>query len=159
MGAPPVEEEEEFEFSFDSFEDAEFESADEFEGMEEGFEGEFDFSSMQGDFTGGEFFEEPEEAAEEAELESPPKKGGKGHHGKHHGKGKGKGKDHGKEDKDEHKKGGKHHGGKPALFTLTYKNKDGVDKAKQAKKTAHGHAQMKEKQQHKMTEEKFIQEM
>ena len=103
--------------------------------MEEGFEGEFDFSNMQGDFTGGEFFEEPEEAAEEAELESPPKKGGKGHHGKHHGKGKGKGKDHGKEDKqaekhgkdkDGHKKGGKHHGGKPALFTLTYKNKDGV---------------------------------
>merc|ERR1711978_401069 len=75
--APTTEEAEEFDFgSFDSFDDAEFESVDSFEGMEEGFEGEFDFSNMQGDFTGGEFFEEPEEAAEEAELESPPKKGG-----------------------------------------------------------------------------------
>ena len=33
-------------------------------------------------------------------------------------------------------------------FYLKFK----IDKAKQAKKTAHGHAQMKEKQQHKMTE-------
>jgi len=166
--APTTEEQE---FSFEGFEDASFESDNEFEGIEEGFEGgfegEFDFSEIQADFTGSEF-EEPEEEAEEAELESPPKKGGKGHHGKHHGKGgkdkggkdKG-GKDHDKDDKDHDKKHGKHQnkGGKPALFTLTYKNKDGVDKAKQAKKTAHGHAQMKEKQQHKMTEEKFIQEM
>ena len=118
------------------------EQVDEFEGMEEGFEGEFDFSQIQADFTGAEFVEEAEEAAEEAELESPPKKGGKGgkgHHGKHPGKGKGgKGKAHGKDhdkpekdhdknhDKDGHKKGGKNQGGKPALFTLTYKNKDGV---------------------------------
>jgi len=173
--APTTQESDDFQFSFDSFDDAEFEQVDEFEGMEEGFEGEFDFSQIQADFTGAEFVEEAEEAAEEAELESPQKKGGKGgkgHHGKHPGKGKGgKGKAHGKDhdkdgkdhdkdhDKDGHKKDGKNQGGKPALFTLTYKNKDGIDKAKQAKKTAHGHAQMKEKQQHKMTEEKFIQEM
>merc|ERR1739838_174867 len=162
--APTTQESDDFQFSFDSFDDAEFEQVDEFEGMEEGFEGEFDFSQIQADFTGAEFVEEAEEAAEEAKLESPPNKGGKGgkgHHGKHPGKGKGgKGKAHGKDhdkdgkdhDKDGHKKDGKNQGGKPALFTLTYRNKDGIDKAKQAKKTAHGHAQMKEKQQHKMTE-------
>merc|ERR1711935_1066484 len=97
--------------------------------------------------------------AEEAELEgeSEPK-----HHKKHHNGGKGK--KHEKEDKEskdgkdgkDHEKDGKDKkkvdGARPALFTLTYKNKDGVDKAKQATKTAHGHKQMKERNQHKLSE-------
>jgi hypothetical protein len=135
------------------------------ESFEESEEFDFNFEDFQGDFVfGGE-----EEEAEEAELESAePKRHKKGHHKK--GKGKDKdnkdhdkdGKDHDKDDKDHDKDGKgkkKPEGGRPALFTLTYKNKDGVDKAKQATKTAHGHKEMKERNQHKLSEEKFINEM
>merc|ERR1711935_714673 len=102
--------------------------------------------------------EAPEAQEAELEGESEPK-----HHKKHHNGGKGK--KHEKEDKEskdgkDHEKDGKDKkkldGARPALFTLTYKNKDGVDKAKQATKTAHGHKQMKERNQHKLSEEKFI---
>jgi len=146
-----VEEEvaEESEFSFASFEeeveDAPIESFN-FEEPEE-----FDFGAFQGDFVfGGE-----EEEAEEAELESAePKRHSKGHGKKNKGNKDKDGKDH-----DKHHGKGKKDGARPALFTLTYKNKDGVDKAKQATKTAHGHKEMKERNQHKLSEEKFINEM
>merc|ERR1711935_1181433 len=152
---------EETEFDFGSFE---YTSEESNEDAEIG----FDFSNigdvkaMGNDAIGGADFEEEAsdesktteapkaEEAEEAELEgeSEPK-----HHKKHHNGGKGK--KHEKEDKDgkDHEKDGKDKkkpdGARPALFTLTYKNKDGVDKAKQATKTAHGHKQMKERNQHK----------
>jgi len=163
---------EETEFDFGSFEYTSEESS---EDAEIG----FDFSNI-GDVQamdamdaigGADFDEEASDApktteapeAEEAELEgeSEPK-----HHKKHHNGGKGK--KHEKEDKEskdgkDHEKDGKDKkkvdGARPALFTLTYKNKDGVDKAKQATKTAHGHKQMKERNQHKLSEEKFITEM
>merc|ERR1711935_35567 len=98
--------------------------------------------------------EAPKAEEAEFEVEAEPK-----HHKKHHNGGKGK--KHEKEDKEskdgkDHEKDGKDKkkvdGARPALFTLTYKNKDGVDKAKQATKTAHGHKQMKERNQHKLSE-------
>jgi len=165
---PVVEvEEEEEEFNFDSFEedeDADMESFT-FESFEESFEEEhFDFADtgMAGDFISA--FDLPE-LSEEAELEAEAPT----HHKKGHHKKGGKGKNHDKDDKDhdkdlkDHDKDGKGkkkaNSARPALFTLTYKNKDGVDKAKQAVKTAHGHKEMKQRNQNKLSEEKFITEM
>lgn len=153
----------ESEFSFANFEDEDnFEDAP-IESFEEQPEFDFNFEQFQGDYV----FGEEEEEAEEAELESEPRRHKKGHkkggnkdkdgkdHDKDHDKHDKPGKDHDKDGKDKKKPDG----ARPALFTLTYKNKDGVDKAKQATKTAHGHKEMKERNQHKLSEEKFINEM